>query len=258
MKPSDRKSTTYSFEEHALSKAHQTWLIAASQPDFDHKAALFQLWDQLPDDFDPESLDRRFYVNGRLTILGLWHVCHDHPVFELIDRVVFAIRDELSADPKRDQITAEELASKLQASEQSVSEALHRLGELGRFFHGAGQKTGINEYFVIGVNDESVHKMYLRYKGIKNALETYYAERGHIAKLTQMQAHWPSVQDPFSANGGAPKVAESNQTRVERHLHHLKNHPIIAFAVIIGIVVIAFSNVIDAIAKLPTMLHLLK
>lgn len=94
----------YTFKQHPVSEAEKLWLLEALNSDFDPKVAKATLWDKLPDDFDPSTIDSRLYANGKLQAIGLWHVTPDHRTFDMLDRVISAIRDRILEKPGIEQL----------------------------------------------------------------------------------------------------------------------------------------------------------
>ncbi len=151
-------------------------------------------FDQLPEDFDPKKMDRRYYVNERLTPLGRWIANSNDPMLEMADRVAKAVREAITENPGRDQIAAADVAEALHITSEKAGEALYFLGELGGFFASASGKTGGYEYIAIGLN-EDIQARYLRYKTIDHELERYFVDRRHAATfhLNQMDLHNTTV-----------------------------------------------------------------
>lgn len=62
--------TGYSFKNHPLSEAQRIWLKeAAASANFDPRIARVKLLERLPKEFNPDQLDVRLYVNGKVTLI---------------------------------------------------------------------------------------------------------------------------------------------------------------------------------------------
>src|ERR1700722_17095166 len=105
-------SSRYQYLEHAIAPAELLWLMeVAKSPTFLPRVAKIRLFAKLPRGFSPDRIDMRFYVNDRLTPLGLRRVDPTNDLFRVMDLIVHAIRTRILQDPNISQVTAAEIAS---------------------------------------------------------------------------------------------------------------------------------------------------
>jgi hypothetical protein len=166
------------FEKHELTEAESLWLKEASQPGFRPKIARVALRDKLPRDFDPSRIDRRFYVDGSLTLLGRWRVDPGDPVFGELDRVIRSIRDLIFAQPETAEVSSEQIAEFVALDPTRVAKLMGMLAPLGRFYSsasGAGDDQGLTKLFFV---DDNVYLDFIQYEAIEKLLNRQYVRMG--------------------------------------------------------------------------------
>lgn len=163
----------FSFKKHKLSEAERLWMDAVCIRGLAPKTAKVELRGKLPKDFNPEAIDRRIYVEKRLTPVGRWLLNPSDPIFSLADRAVRAILDMIVAKPDIETVAAPTLAAKLKITEEEAGRAMHLLGELGRF-HGSANSGAEGVYATVHLSGDTAYDPYLAYEGIEPLLETYY------------------------------------------------------------------------------------
>lgn len=170
----------YSFKKHQLSDAEKLWLqeVVKSTP-FDPKRAKAKLFGKIPEDFDPDKIDRRFYVFGKITLIGRWHVDRDSPLFQAVDMVTSTIRAAILESPGVESFTAKDIAQQTGLDEKLVSRALYEVSQLGSFFSSASGAGFPDAYASINLSGDRAYDDYLRYKGLDELLERVYVERTH-------------------------------------------------------------------------------
>jgi hypothetical protein len=168
----------YSFKKHQLSDAEKLWLqeVVRSTP-FDPKLAKVKLFGKIPEDFDPETIDRRLYVFGRITLIGRWHVDRDSPLFGAVDKVISAIRASIFANPGVENFTAKDIAQQTGLDEELASRALYEVSQLGSFFSSAAGAGMPNALSNIRLTGDKAYDDYLQYKSLDELLERVYVER---------------------------------------------------------------------------------
>src|SRR5207302_7342422 len=141
------------------------WLNAVAEAsNLDPKIAKVKLYGGIPEDFDPNTIDRLVYANGRLTPLGLWYVRTDAPIFTVVDRVIQDIRSVIMEKPGVEQFNATDIAIRTNLSTPDVRQALLMLSELGRFIpSGTRAEDG---YTSIGLQGDHAYDEYLHYKNL--------------------------------------------------------------------------------------------
>jgi hypothetical protein len=192
-------STRYQYLEHAIAPAELLWLTeVAKSPAFSPRMAKIQLFDKLPRGFSPDRIDMRFYVNDRLTPLGLRRVDPTNDLFRAMDLIVRAVRKRILQDHNISQITAAEVASDTGLPVNAVGAGLYALGQVGRFFSGASGPTDNQSYNAIQFSDHSAFDAYLGYSDLDTLFEAFYVERANAFRASlQGFAHPPLVHDAF-------------------------------------------------------------
>ena len=169
----------HQYLEHAFSPAELLWLTeVAKSPNFSPRMAKIKLFDKLPRGFSADRIDIRFYVNDRLTPLGLRRVDPSNDLFRAIDLTVRAVRERILKDPNVSQITADELAGDTGLTSNTVGASLYALGQVGRFFTGASGPTSDTQmYNAIQFSDHSAFDGYLEYIDLDTLFEASYVQR---------------------------------------------------------------------------------
>ena len=81
----------YKFKQIKLSNAEKLWLTEIMKLDFAEVDVNFlkvNLREKLPEDFDPNKIDKRLICGNSLTLIGLWHIDPKNVVFGHISKIV--------------------------------------------------------------------------------------------------------------------------------------------------------------------------
>lgn len=199
----------YSFKKHKLSDAERMWLIETSNSEkFDPKVAKVKLWGAIPEDFEPNQIDRRIYKNRQPTLIGLWLVDPKNPIFKVIDRVIFSIRERITSNPGIAQITSQEIAQDEGLEEDLVGKALYQLGQLGDFYNSASGGTGENKFVSLSYSSDNAYDEYLRFRGIEELLERVYLREEATQRMPSNNL-WPTLMTTTATIGDFGGFAES-------------------------------------------------
>jgi chorismate mutase len=126
-----------SFGSHSFSDAERLWLeTAAKEKPFDARGARARLHGRLPNDFDPRQIDRRFYNDDKLTLLGVRVFRPEDQIFKVIEDTVSAIQTRILREPTLDFLTVPEISALTGQSEQTTRSAIRLLSNHGSFFAG--------------------------------------------------------------------------------------------------------------------------
>lgn len=182
---------TDSFKKHQLSKAEKLWLQEAALPTpFDPKRAKVKLFGQIPEDFNPDTIDRRLYGSGKLTLIGRWHVTPDSPLFGAVDKVIMGVRESILTNPGVESFTATDIAQERDLDEGLVAKALHEMNQLGAFFSSASGPADSDAFTNISLTGDRAYDEYLQYKGLDALLERVYVERDPARTLSSQFDNW--------------------------------------------------------------------
>lgn len=126
-----------SFLTHEFNEADRLWLqTAAAERPFDPRGAKARLYGKLPPDFDPYSVDRRFYRDDRLTLLGIRVFRPADPIFAAIEKLILSLREKILAEPTIDSLSVQEMAALTGEPDSLIRHAVSFLSTLGPFFSG--------------------------------------------------------------------------------------------------------------------------
>ena len=140
--------------DHQFSKADRLWLdyAVAAQP-FDRRIARAKLHQQLPRNFNPDRIDRRFYRDNAVTLMGLRLFKPDHELLKNVEKVALAVQNEILKSPGVDELTLDQIKEITGLDGLQTIAAIHALGELSPFFTGMSDATHSGRprtYFING------------------------------------------------------------------------------------------------------------
>lgn len=187
----------FSFSQHVFPDADRLWLqAAAAERPFDPRAAKARLYGKLPLDFNPHTVDQRFYRDDRLTLLGIRVFRPEDPIFPAIDELLLRLRERILADPTIDTLSVQELTALTGQSESLLRHAINFLSTFGSFFSGhSASPTGETErvWFTGSTGFDAI----LRYNNIDSLLKEWY-ERSDPARRSSLFVDFLSVKEPES------------------------------------------------------------
>lgn len=244
-------SDRHTFKDHVISSSERRWLDEASKPRFDARQAKVRLRGELPRDFFPEQLSERLYSGNEITPLGRWYLNPHDPLLSGMDQVIRAIKRRIEQDKNPRIITAADIASETGLTTDAAGRAFYAMSLLGHFFHtakGPAVHGMAHAYDQIELTDQSSFDNYLYYEGLEDLLERFYRGGRGRALYGPHAALAPSAPKQATAPGSA--TDDAAKTRVDRILDRLRNHPVVAVAIVIGIIVIGLSQFVDALKAL--------
>lgn len=244
----------HTFKVHPVSSTERFWLEEAAKPDFNVQDAKVRLRRVLPRDFFPEQIDGRLYAGGRITPVGLWHLNPEHPRLTAIDKTIRAIKEDIEAERSPRVVAAQAIAQKTRLPIMEVARAFHSLGEIGHYFHTAKGSAagGPDSYDQIDLTDQNSYDNYLHYEDLEDLLERFYLWRGQHLYGRDRTLPATTKQTLESALSSKPD-SPAPKTKVDRMLTKIMEHPLIAILVVIGIIIIAFGNVVDGAKKVLSL-----
>ena len=196
---------TQSFKDHKLAEPERLWLNEVySSKDFDPRVARVKLRDQLPKDFDPKKIDRRFLVDGKnLTILGVWYVDPNSIVLQHIEKVILAIRDIIIKHPGIEIVTAKQISGNTGIDERSSEIALNNMHALGFYFSATGSSESPG-YSQIGLSADDAYDVYLQFEDMDELLEQVYKETQKT--VSTGAAFFDTSLLPYSFHSALPNI----------------------------------------------------
>jgi len=165
-----------SYKDQNFSEAEILWMKEVYKTkNFDPKVAKVKLRKKLPKPFNPKNIDSRFLTDGKhLTLLGLWHVDPNFPLFKVIEAVIFGIRNIILEKPGIEKISSEKISSKIGVGKEVVEIALYNLRFLGRFYSSSQQTQDSEGISLIELSDDEAYDAYLEFETMDKLLEDAY------------------------------------------------------------------------------------
>jgi nucleoside 2-deoxyribosyltransferase len=173
--------------QHQFSAPQRLWLEhAARTANFDPRVARAKLFDQLPAEFNPAQIDRRFYRDDRITLLGLRLFCPEAPILANAERIALAVRDEIRRSPGIDEITLDKLADLSKLPKADAYYATSALTEIVPFFTGSSKGAdhgGTTRFFLTGPHGYDAP---LQFTTIDAAMERSYQLEGVLPSIAPL------------------------------------------------------------------------
>ena len=171
----------YKFKQIKLSDAVKLWfaeILKLNFSNFEVKSLRVKLWEKLPKDFDPDTINNRLIRDGHLTLIGLWHVDPRNAMFDYISKIFEIIKDLIHKNPEISTVKAKEIATLACITERDAEIALKLLFELGNFFGSGG---GPKEYYGFREagfrQDNLAYEKFLRFKNLEEEMERFFISR---------------------------------------------------------------------------------
>lgn len=206
----------YTFKNFELSPAEKIWLKEVrdiKKPDF--KRIKAKLWDDLPEDFDPKSIDPAIYRGDHITLLGIWCLNPSDPMIDIVDKAIKYIRQKI-LEEQIDNIEAINLAKDIDITNHQAEHALYLASDLGSFISSASSPEESKGYSHISFNGEDGYDDYLSYKGIEEQIECFFKRTRPYKGKQPSYSFTPSYKTP---------IASRADFDIEALLHpRIKNH----------------------------------
>lgn len=170
----------YSFKKYQLTDTDKIWMNELYKQNFipvNIKSLKVQLWDKLPKNFYFKNIDRRFSVNRRLTLLGLWYINPNHPMFDFASQIIQQIRKMIIEYPAIKGINAIDISKKIDIPLRDIEIALELIYDFGGFFSGAtysDEKSGLKSATFGDGYD--AYDRFLNYECIDDLLESHFVQ----------------------------------------------------------------------------------
>lgn len=170
----------YTFKKYKLSDVEKIWLGELYNYNFtpiNVKSLKVELWDQLPKNFDPKSINRRFTIDNRLTLLGIWYFDQNNKMFEYVSRVITSLRYSIIGYPAIKGISAIDISNKTDITVRDIEIAIELIYDFGGFFSGAAysdEKSGLKS--VSFGDGYDAYDRFLNYECIDDLLESHFVQ----------------------------------------------------------------------------------
>lgn len=136
-----------------------------------------RLWDKLPSDFNPKEINWKLIHDNRLTLIGMWHVDPNSPIFSHISKTIEVTRDLIMKNPEIKEVTAKEISELVGITEREAEIALILVCDLPGFFGGWSRKDGYGCQQATFSHDDSAYDRFLRFENLEREMEELFAGR---------------------------------------------------------------------------------
>lgn len=168
----------YTFKQLKFSDAEKFWLTEIMEANFspiNAKSMKIRLWDKLPTDFNPKEVDWRLIHDNRLTLIGLWHVEPNSPIFSHVSKTIEVTRDLIKKNHDIKEVTAKEIAELVGITEREAEIALMLVCDLPGFFGGWSRKDRCCCQQATFSEDDSAYDKFLRFENLEREMEEFFA-----------------------------------------------------------------------------------
>ncbi|SRR6266705_2166166 len=172
--------TSYTYQEHQLSAAEKLWLAEVNKATIkvDRRVVKVRLLGKVPDDFDPDKIDQRLCREGKLTLIGLWHVDRANALFNAMHTTIGAIRALIIKKPGIvNEVSTSELSKLTGLDEGLLAKSLRALDDLGNFHSGGAYSPDGLGFLKITLTGDYSYDEYLAYKSLDDLMERFYINR---------------------------------------------------------------------------------
>ena len=168
----------YTFKELKLSDAEKFWLGEIFKANFtfiDINSMKVKFWKKLPENFNPSAIDNRLIRDNRLTLIGLWHVYPNSPIFSQVSKAIEVTRDLILKNPGIKVIRAREISQLVDITEREGEIVLMLIYDLGGFFSsasGSNKQRGFREANF--PQDYSAYDEFLKFENLEQKMEQFF------------------------------------------------------------------------------------
>lgn len=172
--------------EIKLREPERIWLtklyekIKKNQP-ISYKSIRSELFKELPVNFHPNNIDKRLVrANGEdITLLGIYAIDPKEDILKQANKLLYAIRDHLIANPEEKQLNASGIAELAKMPEADVGLIFKLISPYGHFWRSAGSRNESKYYgysYIDISDDTNVFDQYLYFTSIEDLINRYYKE----------------------------------------------------------------------------------
>jgi hypothetical protein len=198
------KAMRYSFKQIKLSQAERVWLTEILKSNFskiDVKSLRVKLWKKLPKDFAPNKIDHSLVRDNRLTLIGLWHVEPNSPIFSHVSKTIEITKDLILKNTSIKSIQAIEIAHLVGMSEREAEIVLMLIYDLRDFFgsaSGSSTRCGFKEAGF--PQHDLAYDRFLNFESLDKTMEQFFinqAPRTNIRNRELPKGHTMSTSGTF-------------------------------------------------------------
>ena len=194
----------YTFKQIKLFDAERLWLTEIYKANFSPvniRSMKIRLWDELPKDFDPKTIDWRLIRDNRLTLIGLWHVDPNSPFFSHVLKTIEFTRNLIRKNLEIKGVTAKEISDSVGISEREAEIVLLLILDLYGFFCGAFRSKDHYGYRkAIFGEDDSAYDKFLRFENLEREMEEFYVSSPKSVQLVPAEDSGELLQKQIEFN----------------------------------------------------------
>jgi hypothetical protein len=172
-----RDMVDYTFKKMKLSDAERLWLTEIMKANFSPvnvKSMKIRLRDKLPMDFDPKMMSPSLIQNNRLTLIGLWHVNPNSPIFSQVSKTIEAIKDLILKNHEIKEVTAKEISDLVGISEREAEISLMLIFDFHFFGSASGSGDHCGHRESAFRNDDTAYDEFLRFTNLEQKMEEFF------------------------------------------------------------------------------------
>ena len=177
----------YTFKQVKLSHTERLWLTEILKSNFkkvDVKALKVKLWEKLPKDFDPNTIDSRLIRHNHLTLIALWHIDPENLIFIHVSKTIEITKDLILNNPGISKIEAKEIAPMAGITERDAEIALMLIYDLGGFFGSAtGSNMGHGFTEASFRQNDSAYDEFMRFENLEQKMEQFFVRQAPFTNV---------------------------------------------------------------------------
>lgn len=176
----------YKFKRIRLTKVEKLWLTEILNADFakvDVKSLKVKLWDKLPKNFDQKSIDIRLIRDNHLTLIGLWHIDPQSPVFSHVSKIMETVKNLILKKRDIKQIKSNEIADIVGITEKEAQISLRLIFDLGGFFNSASSPNSFYGCREVSFSqNDSAYDEFLNFENLEKTMEHVFIKQAPFSK----------------------------------------------------------------------------
>lgn len=170
----------YSFKKKKLPSSDEIWLeeiYNSKSPKINKRDIKVRLKNTLPKNYNPDNIDKRYFKEDRLTLLGIWYFDHNNLIIPKVEVVLKEIQAILDMDSSINLFESKTICELTKIEEEEVKYIFQIILDLELF---SGYKIKQGDAFPCGVSFSENHGGFdkvLYFNNIYETLDEFYNER---------------------------------------------------------------------------------
>lgn len=205
--------TKYKFTKIKLTKSERIWLEKIYSYDyhiFDDKSTRIDLADKLEKGFDHKKIDYRLLRDGRLTLIGLWHIDHTNKYFVIVTGIILFLKEFLKSYDFGFRLSIKDIIGKVIYEQREISIAFMLMNDLGFFKGGSLLRNSGMDQMEIGIENGGIDGI-IYFENIYDVMDEFFIKypplkTSHIPskgifqmnKNSSVEDVWESIKADYS------------------------------------------------------------